>query len=123
MPTIIRHRIRRRPQTIKVIPPLPIRPKLAPQITIILLLILLLIQSIRRRLPNIHPCIRKRLFGLQIRDDAVHVCYFSIIHGILDYRGVVWEVRSIVTKERAEDCAGRCGGGGFGGEFERYFVY
>lgn len=119
---IIRNRIRRRPQTIKVISPLVIRPKLAPQVKFHLVGILLLVKPIRRSLPHFDCGAGERLLRREVDHAAVHEYHFAVGGLGDDYVGAVLAVGRIGAEEWAEDCG--CGGCifGFVGEGEGYFV-
>jgi hypothetical protein len=84
--TIRRQRIRRRPQAVKMIPPLPIRPELPPQIIRTLIIrILKVVLPITRRLPDIHHRAPHALSAPQRCHLSVHQRYLSAGGGVLDY--------------------------------------
>lgn len=83
--TIRRQRIRRRSQTMKMIIPLPIRPKLPPQIIITLILrILKVVFPVTRRLPDIHDGVWDSLLGGEVGHFAVHQGDLAVVR-VLDY--------------------------------------
>lgn len=121
--TIIRNGIRRRTQTIEIIFPLRIRLELSTQIKLNLLRILLLIQTIRRRLPDLNVCADQRLLRLEINNLTVHKDHLAAVLGLSDDNiGAVLAVGSISAEEGAQNGGG---GGcvlGFFGEGEGDFV-
>lgn len=121
--TIIRNRIRRRPQAVEAIPTLLIGLELPAEIKLLLLGILLLIQPIRASLPHLNSRPDERLLGRKVHDLPVHECHFAIgRRGQDDVRPVV-PVGGVGAEEWAED--GGCGGGvgGFVGQCICDFVY
>lgn len=119
---IIRNRILRRSQTIKVVLALLICLEFPTQIELLLLGILLLIQPIGRRLPDLNGGSNKRLLRLEIHHLAVHKHHLSI-RGLVGNNAItVLAVRRIGAEERAQNSGS--GGSVFCllGEFEGYFV-
>jgi hypothetical protein len=123
MLTIIRNGIRRGPQAVKVISSLVIRLKLSAQVKLNLLRILLLIQTIRRRLPDLYICADEGLLRLKVDDLAVHKGHFTTVLGLSDDDvGAVLAVGRVGAEEGAQN-SGR--GGcvlGFFSESEGDFV-
>lgn len=118
---IVRNRITSRPQTIKIIFPILPRREPPPQIEIHLVFILLLIQSIRCRMPHIQLGPLDRLARQIIRYRPVHqrvVAILNAMHG----RSSHLTPGRIFTPEGAENGARGRGGGGGGGKFEGYFI-
>jgi hypothetical protein len=104
---IRRERIRRRLQTIKMILPLLIRSKLAPQIIIALVLrVLEIILPIRRGLPDIEDGIGDSLSCDEIRDGSVHARHQPVRRHVLDDAGAEVAEGSVGGPEGPEDRGG-----------------
>lgn len=100
--TIIRNGIRRRPQAVEVIPSLGICLELAAQVKLHLLGILLLVQTIRRGLPDFHIRADKGLLRLKVNYPAVHEGHLAAIFGLSnDNIGTVLAVGCVSAEERA----------------------
>lgn len=97
---IIRDGIRRRPQTIKVIPPLLISLELAPQVKLHLVGILLLVQPIRRGLPHFNRGTCKRLLRRKVHHTAVHEGHLAVGGLGDDDVGAVLAVGRVGAEER-----------------------
>ena len=106
--TIIRNRIRSRPQTVEVISPLIIRNKFAPQIKLDLVRILLFIQPIRRSLPHLNGGSDNRFLGLEIHHATMHKHHLAVLHAS-DYIIPILAVGSVRAEERTQNscCSGR----------------
>jgi hypothetical protein len=106
--TIVRNGVRRRTQTVKRVSAILTRLKLAAQVELNLLGILLLIQPIRRSLPHLNRRTDKRLLGLEVHDATMHERHLRISRFCLDNVLAVLAVRRIGAEERAQDGRG-CG--------------
>jgi hypothetical protein len=106
--TIVRNGVRRRTQTVKRVSAILVRLKLAAQVELNLLGILLLIQPVRRSLPHLNRRTDKRLLSLEVHDTAVHERHLRISGFRLDDVLSVLAVRRIGAEERAQDSRG-CG--------------
>ena len=84
-------------------------------------LVLLLVESVCGRLPNVYQCISHWLLCYGVQDSAVHVCDFSVGDAGDDARSVL-AAGSVVAPEGAEDCARGRSGLGLGGELGGDFV-
>ena len=119
---VIRNRIRHRSQAIKIILPITPRSKSPSKIHLRLRLILLLIQPIRRRMPDVQHSALNGLPRAEIRDSAVHPRPIARVFEALDDGVAHGFLRGILAPEGAED-GGRggfvCGGRG---ELVGYFV-
>jgi hypothetical protein len=116
--TIRGQRISRRSQTVEIITPILICPKLPPEVIIGLVLrILEIVFPIRARLPDIHDCARDALFRGEVGDLAVHECDLSVVWVLDDAAAEVAE-GGVGGPEGSED-----GGGGWvAGGFSHVFV-
>lgn len=106
--SIIRHGIRRRSQTVKSIMSILIRVEFSTQVAVVLLVVLLLVEAVGGRLPDIDGSVADGLLGLRVDDCAVHVRDLAVLGHVLDNRGAVREVWCVVAEEGAEN--GGCGG-------------
>lgn len=98
MDTIVWNWIWRWSEAEERIPPVGIGPELSSQVAINLVLVLLLIQTIRRGFPHIHRCIRDRIPAYHVPNMAMHVGNFPIIDAV-DNRRLIWELWGIVSEE------------------------
>lgn len=121
--TIIRNGIRRRPQAVEIIPSLGICLELATQVKLHLLGILLLVQTIRRGLPDLYIRADKRLLRLKVNYPAVHKGHLAAILGLSnDNIGTILAVGCVSAEERAQNGGGGGRVLGFFGEGEGDFV-
>lgn len=108
-------------QAIKCITSVRIGPDFASQIAINLVVVLLLIQAIGRRLPNINDSVCNRLLGHGVNHMAMHVGDFAIIYAVNN--GIlILDFRSIMAKEGTEDRTGCIAISSFSSQFESDFV-
>lgn len=120
--TIIRNRIRRGSQTIEVIPALFIRLELSAEVELLLVRILLLVQSVCRRLPHLHGGAHQWLLSGKIDDTTMHEGHLTIRDPLDDVIAVL-AVGGVGAEEWAQDSSGSGSVIGFFGEFESDFVH
>lgn len=65
--------------------------------------VLEIVLSIRRSLPNIECDVRKRLLGLHVGDDSVHICCLALVW-ILNDACIEFSPWCIWAPEGSEDC-------------------
>jgi hypothetical protein len=105
--TATRNWIWRRPQTVKPIIPIGICLESSPQIPSHLLGILLIIETIGGRLPDVYDGIVERFSGGAVGDSAVHVGYLVVFCAVDDDAGAVLAQWGVFAVEGAVD--GGCG--------------
>lgn len=98
---IERNRVRHRSETVEVVPALLACCKPASQVHVWLIWILLLIQSIGSRVPNIDDSAFDGFASLEIRDCAVHPCTISLFLDARHNAASHLHLRSIVAVEGA----------------------
>jgi hypothetical protein len=104
--TIVRNRIWRWSEAIEVIPTVFICRELTTQVVLDLIGVLLLVQTVGRRLPHLHHGARDGFLGDVVDDSAMHVGYFAIFHPRHEAVPIL-PMGSVLTKERAQN--GGCG--------------
>jgi hypothetical protein len=109
--TIERDRVGCGPQAVEAIMSIVIRLEFATEIMFHLIVVLLLVQPIRRRLPHIDPSTGYWFLRDRVKYLAMHVRDLSVVDTMYDC-GFVLEYRSIVPEEGAENgtcsCCVRC---------------
>lgn len=120
--TIIGNRVGSRAQAIEPVPTLLIRLKLATQVELYLLRILLLIQSFRGSLPYLDRGTDKRLLSLEVHHATLHEHHLGISRLRLDDILAVLAPGCIGTEEGTQDSRGSGRILSFFGELEGDFV-
>lgn len=105
--TIVRHRVRDRPQAVQAVIAILIRCELATQVKVCLVWILLLVQTVCAALPNVYRDALDRLSRRSIRHHAVHKGHLAIRRHGLDYARVIGRRRGVLAEKGAQD--GRLG--------------
>lgn len=105
--TIVGNRVRGRAQAVEPILALLIRLELAAQIELDLLGVLLLIQSVRRGLPNFNRSTNQWLLGFKVQNLTMHKHQFSIIGPRLHDILAEFAPRGIRAEERSQDSSRR----------------
>lgn len=105
--TVIRYRVRNRPDTIKAIVAIIVRRKLPPKVKLALLRVLLLVQPVGATLPDVNGSPGDGLPRGRVRDDAVHERDLPIRRQVLDDAGVILGRRGVLAEEGPQD--GRLG--------------
>jgi hypothetical protein len=106
---VIRNRVRHRSQAVEVVLPVLARRERASKVHFRLIRVLLLIQSIRRRVPHIDNCALDRLARQEIRNDAVHPRPVALLIDLVGHDAAAHgQLGRVVPVKRSEDSGG-CG--------------
>lgn len=105
---VIWYGIRNGSQTIKPVVPILISCEVPSEVKLRLLRVLLLIQPIRRTLPDVYLDSRNRCTSGRVSDNSVHVHHLTVIRLLEDDVTVIGSWRGIMTEEGTKD-SGFCG--------------
>ena len=92
-------RIWRGSQTIERVLALLVCLELATKVLITLIVILLLIQAVRRCLPDVDHNTCQRLLGCGVHDCAMHECDFSVLRRVESDRATILSQRVVGSEE------------------------
>lgn len=100
---VVRNWIRRRPQAVQAVPTLFVRREPAPQVAVLLIRVLLLVQPVGTILPHVDHHTRDALAGHGVDAPAMHVGHLPVGGHGLDDGGAIRIVRRVLAEEWAED--------------------
>lgn len=102
---VVGHGVRNRSQAVQSVVPIRIGGEVPPEVPLRLLRVLLLVQAIRRALPDVDFNARDRGARSRILDDPMHIDHFPIIWLLQDDTRVVGGWWRIFPEKRTEDSA------------------